>query len=348
MIQCLLVHLDDLLAIPDPRDNILRRHQALLPTAQPSQINLGEPLLNQGIGELPQPWHLLLQPRNCDLDTTPPLQHHLSNLFVLLPGRLARSARTLRSLAAPQWVRLELGDAMRDSCVRECGLAIAFDDESRNLCRPESMVNVRFHLSDLEGAELGHRICEHTTEKRQRSWTQQRHQEPKLEPESCNRGAVTLPPSLTPPSPSPANHRCPIMFFLLGFSFSPVIMHLRVSKHPCVNELLDIMLLPMPALPKKHALALRNLKRAREREREREREPAGGGLANCSLPTCYPLSMCYSSSIWCASSNCHVLPTCYSACVRVRVCVCAAPRKAKSWPNATPALHCAHRRGASF
>ena len=32
------------------------------------------------------------------------------------------------------------------------------------------------------------------------------------------------------------------------------------------------MLLPMPALPKKHALALRNLKRASERERERERE----------------------------------------------------------------------------
>ena len=101
---------------------------------------------------------------------------------------------------------------------------------------------------------------------------------------------MTLPPSLTPPSPSPANHRCPIMCFLLGFSFSLVIMHLRVSKHPCVNELLDILLLPMPALPKKHALALRYLKRARTRERERERERArelaGGGLANCSLSTC--------------------------------------------------------------
>ena len=50
-------------------------------------------------------------------------------------------------------------------------------------------------------------------------------------------------------------------------------MHLRVSKHPCVNELLDILSLPMPALPKKHALALRNLKRAGEREKERERPP---------------------------------------------------------------------------
>ena len=206
--------------------NILPRHQALLPTAQPSQINLGEPLLNQGIGELPQPWHLLLQPRNCDLHTTPPLQHHLCNLFVLLPGRLARSARTLRSLAAPQWVRLELGDAMRDSCVRECGLAIAFDDESRNLCRPESMVNVRFHLSDLEGAELGHRICERTTEKAAEELDatappRTKARARKLQSRCGDSSSLSYPALALPCQPSLPHHVLPLGALILASDHAP-------------------------------------------------------------------------------------------------------------------------------
>ena len=67
----------------------------------------------------------------------------------------------------------------------------------------------------------------------------------------------------------------------------------------------------------------------------------------------YPLFICYSHL--CVVPHPAVMPYLFaipyiSACVRARARarVCAAPRKAKAWPNVTPALHCAHRRGACF
>ena len=54
------------------------------------------------------------------------------------------------------------------------------------------MVYVGLDLSDLEGAELGHRVCENTTEKRQMKLAQQRHQEGTLEPENKLENAIDM------------------------------------------------------------------------------------------------------------------------------------------------------------